>query len=350
MSRTQDFVDYVAKYNQDLAGTTEAFFQREKLEASLIDSSLEHIIDDYKDFLNGGKKLRGVLIKFCYEIYGGRDASLALSTSLIIEIIHSFFLIHDDIMDQDEVRRNSPTMHVKYSREFGNHFGIAKAIDQGDVGMFLAYKALFGLDIPFAVKDRLGRILNQILLEVGYGQMLDVTYEQQEKFTEEDVLRVHRYKTAEYTISGPLSIGAILAGAPKSKLKALKDFGIPVGIAFQIKDDELGMFSTEEELGKPVDSDLKEGKVTLLIVKALEKAKGADRKFLRHAHGNDKLTLKEVERVRDIMKKCGALGYSQRKSRELVEEGKKFIPQITRDPKYQKLLSQLADFVIERKS
>lgn len=346
----KNFIGYLFKYNKDLSLVINSVFDRETEAIGKIAPFTGRMAEDYKAFLSGGKKLRGSEIYLGYKIFGGSKTWDGLVASLTIEIIHSFLLMHDDIMDEDPLRRGQPTMHRKYAKQYGNHYGLSTAMNLGDEGVFFAYRVLNSLDLPRERLSQATEFLSQVLLEVGIGQALDITYEAQKKFTEEDVLRVHRYKTAEYTISGPLSVGAILAGAREKVLKPIKDFGIPVGIAFQLRDDELGMFSTEEVLGKPVDSDLREGKVTLLFVKAFEWAKGDDRKFLKYAHGNKNLKPAEVERARRIIKDCGSLEYSQKRSRELVEEGKKFIPKITKDPKYQRLLSELADFVIERKS
>ncbi|MDO8570405.1 MAG: polyprenyl synthetase family protein [Candidatus Daviesbacteria bacterium] len=345
-----NFVDYLIKYNKDLKPIIDATFDKEQIAVGKIVPMAGDMINDYKKFLSGGKKLRGCEIFLGYQMFAGMNKEEGLLASLTIEIIHSFLLMHDDVMDQDDLRRGEPTIHKKYAKHFGDHYGESMAITLGDEGMFWAYRILNSLHFSRANMSKASEFLSQVLLEVGIGQALDITYEEQHKFSEEAVLQIHRYKTAEYTISGPLSVGAILAGADEKKLKAIKDFGIPVGIAFQIRDDELGMFSTEEELGKPVDSDLKEGKVTLLIVKALEFASVEDKKFLQSAHGNQKLTKEEVERVRTIIINSGAFAYSQKAARDLVEEGKKFIPEITDNIVYQKLLVQLADFVIERQS
>lgn len=344
----KNFIQYLEKYNQDLEPIIDQVFNKEQKLVGEIVPMAGEMVKDYKQFLSGGKKLRGSEILLGYEIFGGNDHRTGLIASLVIEIIHSFLLMHDDIMDNDNLRRGEPTMHNRYSKEYGYHYGMSMAMTLGDEGMFFAYRILNALSLPRQRLSWATQFLSQVLLEVGIGQGLDLTYEKEKKFKEEDVLRVHRYKTAEYTISGPLSVGAILAGSKERDLVAIKDFGIPVGIAFQLRDDELGMFSTEDVLGKPVDSDLKEGKVTLLIVKALENANGEEKKFLQYAHGNQKLTFKEVERVRDIMKKTGALDYSQKLSRKLVEKGKKFIPGITTGQKYQTLLSGMADFLVER--
>lgn len=344
------FERYLKKYNQDINPVIDDFFAETKKKVTSIAPLTGQMVDDYKEFLMGGKKLRGCGILLGYEMFGGRNKGQGLLASLTIEIIHAFLLIHDDIMDRDKLRRGRPTMHIKYAKEHGEHYGISMAIDVGDEGIFLAYNLLNSLDLPRERLSKATQFLSHLLMETGLGQALDITYEVEKRFTEEDVLKVHRYKTAEYTIPGPISIGAILAGAREAQLQDIKDFGIPVGIAFQLRDDELGMFSTEEELGKPVDSDLRESKVTILIVKAFELAKGEDLNFLKYAHGNKNLTVKEVERVRKIIKDTGALEYSQKLSRKLVEDGKKFIPRITYNPKYQQLLSELADFTIERQS
>ncbi|MBI4038152.1 polyprenyl synthetase family protein [Candidatus Daviesbacteria bacterium] len=344
------FVNYLKQYNQDLDPVIEKIFNNERKKVSKIAPIAGSLVDDYKNFLGGGKKLRGCEILLGYEIFGGKDKKEALLASLVIEIIHSFLLIHDDIMDQDTLRRGKPTMHKIYEKEFGRHYGISMAIDIGDEGIFFAYRLLNSLNFPPESLSSVTYFLSRLLMEVGLGQALDITYEEEGRFSEKNALEVHRYKTAEYTIPGPLSIGAMLAGADDESLKAIKQFGIPVGVAFQIRDDELGMFSSEEQLGKPVDSDLRESKVTVLIVKALEKAKGDDLEFLKHCYGNHNLKKEEVERVKNIIKKVGALQYSHSLGRKLVEKGKKFIPQITGNPRYQKLLTDLADFVLERES
>lgn len=352
------FLDFINQYNSDLQPILDKVFETEAKRLGKIVPMASVMALDYKHFLEGGKKLRGCEIFLGYKMFlpagrqvGGKDLKQGLLASLVIEIIHSFLLIHDDFIDSDDLRRGQPTMHKKYAQNHGQRYGESMAINLGDEGMFFAISLLNSLDLPRERLSKATQFLGQMLFEVGVGQALDITYEKEKEFSEEKVLRVHRYKTAEYTVPGPLTLGAILAGVSDSKvLQAIKDFGIPVGIAFQLRDDELGMFSTEEELGKPVDSDIKEGKLTLLIVKALENAKGSDLEFLKKAYGSKNLSSEEIERIRQIIKKTGALEYSQKKSRELVSDGKKFISEITDNPKYQKLLEELADFCIERNS
>lgn len=344
------FSKFLQNYNKSINPVIEKIFDNEKSKFEKISPLAAEFIEDYKNFSLGGKKLRGAEILLGYQMFGGKNNQQALLASSVIEIAHSFLLIHDDIIDQDSLRRGNPTMHKKYSTKFGDHFGMSLAIVVGDEGNFLAYKTLNSLKLDPTYINQSAKLLSELLMEVGLGEALDITYEKEKRYTEQDVLLVHRYKTANYTISGPLSLGAILAGAKEDALSAILKFGIPVGTAFQLRDDELGMFSTEDQIGKPVDSDLKEGKVTLLIIKAKEKASLKEREFLNYAHGNPNLTSKDTQRVRKIMIETRALEYSQTASRKLVEEGKRFIPKVTKNKKFQKLLSKLADYVIERDS
>lgn len=324
-------------------------FKREYQHAAKVDPVAATLVKSFEDFLEGGKKLRGAILMLGYEMFGGKDRKQALLASLAVEITQSALLIHDDIMDQDSLRRGKPTMHKLYEKMFGKHYGESMGIIVGDEGFFLASSLLTSLDFPAAIVVKANALYNKILREVGLGQALDISYVKQKKMGEEWVFRIHHYKTAGYTIFGPLAIGAILAGAGETEISLLEEFGTQVGVAFQIHDDELGMFSTEEQLGKPSDSDLREGKLTLLMVKAFEKAKREDLKILKKSYGNKNLTEKDIEKVRRIIKKTGALEYSQEKCQELVAEGKKVIPKITKDRYYQQLLSELADLVIERK-
>lgn len=341
------FLDYLQKYNRDIEPLAEGFFSEQKKKAMEISEVAGKMVGELGGFLKGGKKLRGALVMLGYEMYGGKDVKAGLLASLVAEILHGALLIHDDIMDQDELRRGKETLHKSYGK-LDPHHGVSMAITIGDLGFFLALELLNSLDLPSDRLSKATEVLSSYLVETGFGQALDLTYALNKRFNEEDVLRVHQYKTAEYTFYGPLSVGAILAGAYDENLRFFRDFAIPVGIAFQLRDDELGMFASELELGKSVSSDIREGKVTLLISKALKASSVSDRKFLRSVWGNPKIIGEEIERVKRIIRECGSLEYSQKLSRKLVRDGKKFIPMVTSNQKYQKLLSELADLGIER--
>lgn len=341
---------YLKNYAQKADAVLDEFFAGKKKQARAISPIAAEMVERYRNFMIGGKKLRGAEIKLGYELCGKMAGKEIIKASTTIEIIHSFLLMHDDVMDQDTLRRGQPTLHKQYEAGHTPHFGLSMAVNTGDLGMFLAYEALMNTRLPLKQKAAAWKVLNETIIEVAHGQALDMTYELSKKVTKEDVLRVHTHKTATYTVTAPLQIGATLGGATKQKLLTLEKFGLPIGIAFQLRDDELGMFSDEETLGKPVDSDLTEGKNTLLFVKALELGNKVQKRFIKYAHGNPNLTLKEVEKVRRILIDTGALAYSQNLSRELVEKGKKFVPRITRDLRLQDTLYSMADFMIQREN
>jgi len=279
---------------------------------------------------------------------GGEDQDEILKASIAIEIIHSALLIHDDFMDQDSSRRGRMTMHKRYAEKFGERYGNAMAINVGDAGFFIAFKLINDLNLPPECLSAATEHLAGLLTEVVLGQTMDLTYEEEKRFSEDEVMLIHRFKTADYTISGPLFIGALLAGAEKDKRKSLEEFGIPIGIAFQIKDDELGMFSTEEVLGKAVDSDIKAGKVTLLIAKALELSKGEDKKCLEEYYGKENILEAEAEKIREIVVNSGALKYSQKVAEDLVQKGKGKIESLELDEEYKEILRELGEFVVGR--
>ncbi len=316
----------------------------------------EQMMGVYRDFCKGGKKLRGSLVQLGYFCAGGENKREIVKASIAIEIVHAYLLIHDDIMDKDVIRRGKPTIHLRYQdfhRQFfkkgeADHYGLSMAIDLGDCGAFMGMEILSRVDFPAENKVKAIEFFGQTLLRTAFGQGLDVTYELLEKINEADVMRIHLNKTAHYTISGPLILGALLGGGKNPQIRAMEKYGIPVGIAFQLRDDELGLFSHEAVLGKPIGSDVREGKNTILRIKAVEKARGADKKFLKSAYGNSELTKKEVERVRELTIETGALAYSQNLSRKLVEKGKKFVSRITPNPVFQDTLLKMADFMIER--
>jgi geranylgeranyl diphosphate synthase type I len=348
---------YLKDYIQKTSSIVKCLFEKKGREFGKISPIGKEMMKTYFNFM-GGKNIRGALTKLGYEIFGGKNEKAILEASLMVEIAHAFLLIHDDIMDQDILRRGLPTIHIHYERicrqiykkSDPEHFGLSMAIDLGDAGLALSYLLLGEADFSPEVKTRVLNRFSQQILTTAFGQALDVNYEQANKIKEADVMRIHRYKTANYTITGPLQYGALFAGAKENEVKKIEKYGLPIGIAFQLRDDELGLFSDEKKLGKPVGSDIREGKITLLHIKALEFAKGADKKFLQSAYGNKNLTLAQIKKVQEITMRTGALDYSQKLAKKLIEKGKKFVPEITTDPEFRDTLYKMADFMIERDS
>lgn len=349
--------DYLKDYIKKTEPILDSFFKTKEKEVATISPVTAEMLRIYRNFM-GGKNIRGSLTKLGYECFGGKDEKAILKASLMVEIAHSFLLIHDDIMDRDLLRRNMPTIHCQYERLHKKrykkgeptHYGLCMAIDVGDVGFALSYLFLTDSDFNNEIKTKVLKCFTKQILTTAFGQALDISYEVTDRVTEEDIMRIHHYKTANYTVTGPLRYGALFAGAEENEVKKIEKYGLPVGIAFQLRDDELGLFADEKTLGKPIGNDVKENKNTILHLKALELARGKDKDFIKYAYGNRKLTERELRRVREITKKTGALDYSRRMARKLVKKGKSFVPKITNDTELADTLYKMADFMIERNS
>lgn len=355
-SLPMDAKTYLVNYAKKADKYLDRFFAEKKKEAVKISPICAQMIDVYRDHLRGGKKARGALMVLGYLLAGGKTDTKIYRASIFPEIIQSFLLIHDDVIDRDLTRRGKATPQAFYTslhqkRKFPgdtSHFGLSMAVVLGDLGIFLAQGALW--ESGFS-KEKIFNVLeltNKVYQKVALGQALDVFGEASGKFSERYVLQIHRFKTAEYSVSAPLQFGAILAKPKKRLLKNLNNYGQSIGVAFQLHDDVLGLFGDEKVIGKPVGSDIKEGKVTLLVVKALEKANREDKAFLKKTYGREDISSREVRRIQGIVKKTDSLTYSLETAKKLVKKGKKYIPKITSDSELQNILIQFADFMIKR--
>jgi len=266
--------------------------------------------------LRGGKRLRPALLVVGYRAADARaDLEPALDAGVAIELLQSYFLIHDDWMDRDPVRRGGPSVHVLLAQRFRSaHAGNASAILAGDYAVALASEALARVE---AAPGRMHRILTcfaEMQLDAVAGQQLDILGRTR------DVEHVYALKTSSYTVRGPLRLGALLAGASARTLTALDRFALPAGIAFQLRDDLLSAFGEPAQTGKPFGSDLKGGKRTPLLLVALARARGADRELLERTLGNRRARDADVRRAVAVLERCGARAEVEARIEALVEE------------------------------
>jgi geranylgeranyl diphosphate synthase type I len=344
-----DALSYLSNYSKKSDGYLRTFFEKKRSLGRKIDEAVVESLNVFEDYSLGGKKLRGALTVLGYQIAGGRDRRVILPVSCGIELLHNFLLIHDDVIDRDKKRRGKDTIHELYSRKNGDHYGISKAIVIGDIGAILGYELIINSKFP---RDRIVKALsslNDFLLRTMFGEMLDVDFDLRKKVSWEEILKVRTYKTAYYTLVMPLSVGAILGDAEKTTLKSIENYGLPVGIAFQLIDDVLGVFGDPKVTGKSDESDIKEGKKTFLYAKALELSSNKEKDFLLRWYGSKRLDKVKIERIREIIKNSGSLNFSREYAVEMVKKSIKYIPRITRNLQYQEVLSSLANFMINRR-
>jgi geranylgeranyl diphosphate synthase, type I len=263
----------------------------------------------------GGKRLRPALVYYTYRACGGEVDGDVLPLALATELLHTYLLIHDDIMDHAEVRRGLPAAHVRFReahREHGLHgdaedFGRSVAILLGDLSQAWAVElaALSSTGRGSAARE-IARGFAAMCQEVIGGQYLELLVAQRRAASEEELLRVLRLKSGRYTAERPIQLGALLAGAPQETLAGLLRYGAAVGEAFQLQDDLLGMFGDPETVGKPVDADLKEGKLTFLIHHARARANPEQRQDLEAALGDPDATQERTAAALRVIRETGA--------------------------------------------
>jgi geranylgeranyl diphosphate synthase, type I len=314
---------------------------------------LEHLIE-YN--MRGGKRVRPILVIFGYKALGGRDERAIIDAAIAVELMEAFLLVHDDIMDQDELRRGYLTMHKiyenrcrkRYPRTDAKRYGESMALIAGDILSIMGVEALLASEFP--LKNKLAAIdkFNRAVINTCFGQVLDLHSEIEDSVTESDISRVHELKTAIYTFEGPLHIGALLAGAKHTDLSVLSCYAIPLGKAFQLQDDILGLFGTQQKIGKPVGSDIREGKRTLLIIKALENASSLEQAYINKCLGNPKLSPKDIARLQEIMVSSGSLEYSKTLIKNFIGEAKAVIERSKTRREGKEFLLGLADYLQKR--
>jgi geranylgeranyl diphosphate synthase, type I len=224
--------------------------------------------------MRGGKRFRPVLVAAAAEACGGDHANEAVVLAgAAIELLQAYLLIHDDWMDGDEVRRGGPSVHAMLRATYGDaHHGDAAAILAGDFASALAQQALFAMPLAPERVIEAGRAFARVQREVIAGQLIDLRGDSDQDGESAQgadrstrVESMHDLKTGSYTVRGPLSIGAILAGASAEQRAALDRFAAPLGIAFQLRDDLLGTFGDPRATGKPAGNDVRRGKRTALV-------------------------------------------------------------------------------------
>ena len=266
--------------------------------------------------LAGGKRIRPRLCLLGWQTAGGnaRAPEPVVRVAAALELFHAFCLIHDDVIDHSDTRRGQPTVHRTLAAHHDTgrtpaatqQVGEAGAILVGDLALVWAEELWHTAGLDSAQLTGVRPLISAMRSEVIYGQYLDVTATGTGAADLDQALRIIRYKTAKYTVERPLQVGAALAGADDQLLEALTAFALPLGEAFQLRDDLLGVFGNEAETGKPALDDLREGKPTALYAYALMRADASQQRLLRAFYGNPRLDTDTAVTVRNLIEATGA--------------------------------------------
>ena len=290
----------------------------------------------------GGKKIRPALVLLSAEAVGGA-AQGAYKTAAAVELIHTFSLIHDDIMDKDEMRRGMPAVHTLW--------GEPMAILAGDILFSLAFELVaqtHSEDIP---SSRVVQALNTVVdacIKICEGQACDMSFEGKFDVKESEYLNMI-YKKTSALIAAATKAGAILGGGTPQQVNALAEYGRLIGMAFQIQDDYLDVVSDEKQLGKPVGSDIVEGKMNLMVVHTLSAASPEDKDELISILNSQSEDEENVKKAISIFDKYGSINYARDIAQDNVKNAKKQLD-LVEDSQAKEALFQMADFMLQRKS
>ncbi|MEU4212972.1 polyprenyl synthetase family protein [Streptomyces sp. NPDC026206] len=305
----------------------------------------------------GGKRLRPLLCVCGWRT--GPDTShttAVVQTAASLEMFHAFALIHDDIMDRSATRRGRPTVHRALAAHHrlsrgcvaAGRLGNGAAILVGDLALAWSDELLHTAGMP---QDRLTEVLpliDTMRTEVLYGQYLDLLATGDLTGSADIPLRVIRYKTAKYTCERPLHIGATLAGADSRALESLSAYALPLGEAFQLRDDLLGVFGSPDTTGKSCLDDLREGKHTVLLALALRHADPAQRNTLRALVGNPDLDENTAARIRSIFVDTGARAAVERIIHSRYDQTRQALSRAAFPPPVSHALREIADAATAR--
>lgn len=313
--------------------TIDDVLQRQGALLASVSCDMEPLVAALRDLLAGGKRLRPAFAYWGWrgaastgDLAAHDDAVVSAVTGL--EFLQACALIHDDVMDGSDTRRGLPAAHRRFA---GLHrgeqwlgspeaFGVGAAILLGDLCLSWADEVLLTADLPHDTLHSAKAIYDEMRSELMAGQYLDLLEQACGGGSVDRALQVVRYKSAKYTIERPLHIGAALAGAPASVFDAYSGYGLPLGEAFQLRDDVLGVFGDPEQTGKPAGDDLREGKRTVLIALATERADDTQRGHLRALLGDPGLDPSGVRTLRSIIEDTGALASTESMIDQLLEQ------------------------------
>jgi geranylgeranyl diphosphate synthase type I len=289
----------------EIDGRLLAIFDEETSFAATCGPDAEAVLRAVRDLtMRGGKRARPALAVAGFLATPGAPRALlgaVHGVGVALELLQSYLLIHDDWMDNDDVRRGGPAVHVLLQKHHGDRrLGEISAILAGDYACALAQKALFaslqGSSQGLAVAAAFARIQRDVV----FGQILDVGGRT------EDVERMHDLKTGSYTVQGPIELGALLAGASPRTLDALRKYALPLGVAFQLCDDLLSAFGSEEVTGKPRGNDLRAGKRTAVVVEAERLLSPAEKTRITGVFGRMDASNEAIEGAILALEQCGA--------------------------------------------
>jgi geranylgeranyl diphosphate synthase, type I len=320
--------------------------------------SLTAVAEELRAFVGGGKRIRPVLLLLGFEAAGGHTRQDVHGPALALELLHTCALAHDDVIDRAPERRGRPSIHHGFAAQHraadwsgdALGYGEAVAILVGDLAFVQADELFLSAHVPDRQLLAALRRFTVLREEVMVGQYLDLQAATSRTTDRDLALTVATLKSGRYSVARPLEIGAELAGADESFLDGLRAFGDPLGRAFQVQDDLLGVFGEQQTTGKSASSDLVEGKRTLLVAEATARLGAADRAVLEAGLGDPGLSAERAAELRELMVRCGARDAVQHHVRDAVAQARSALEDLPLAPRAHDHLDAVATYLGDRAS
>ncbi len=349
--------EFLADYRKKTTPLAQAFFTEWKNEAYKAGVLPVEVLERFASLYPKGKQFRGAMTVLGYELAGKNPNEDIFYASLLMEVLHTAFLVADDVFDNDDLRRGEATIHKQW--EFTAHskgykhacaYGKNMAFDTAIIGFYLAplvlQKTSFSSDSKLKALD----YVFKTSIEVAWGEALDISAPLQDSTTNRQATAIiHAYKTVNYTGVMPLKLGALLAGKEDPQwVSVLEKYGEYVGKIFQIQDDIIGSFGKSEVTGKAADSDIKQARWTILAQLLFEKAEGEDRQLVEIIFNQKQRTEQDVACVKNLMSKYRVVQAARDQALNYGNAGLQLIPHLASSSAHQDTLKNVLQFLIER--
>lgn len=307
--------------------------------------------------LHGGKRLRPLFVLLGFQAAGGEDPQAVMGPALALELLHTCALVHDDVIDGATLRRGRPAVHAAFARRHAlalgrgcrDRYGEAAAILLGDLAFVQADELFLHADVPPRRLLAAFQVFTAMREELTAGQFLDVEAAAIGATSAELALGIARYKSGSYSVARPLEIGATLAEDGDGIARRLAAAGIPLGQAFQLRDDVLSVFGAQTETGKPTASDLVEGKRTLLVALTAERLDPPARARFESLLGRPNLSEEQADELRGLMAASGGLAATERWTEKLFDQAMEELEALPISAESRTSLRDLALYLVARR-
>ena len=361
MSDVEVFRKYLEKTRLEIKLCLETHLTSQKPILAEIDDRVSNsLLDALISFSGRGKMFRAAVLGLGFRPVAYRmEKEVPPLIQSGVELIQSGLLIQDDIVDRDETRRGLPTIHRMFStayqdnetegsKEDADEIGRGLAMVSSDLAIVLAYHLFLNSGFPADIIIKATSQLNSNLIKTAIGQAMDVALHSRSSECTDHILKAALYKTAYYTVVGPMQLGATLAGANEVLLANIETFGCNIGLAYQLRDDILDIFPNVLNDNRRQWSDISGNKRTFLIENTIRMTSGKERDIFLKSLGKTDHSSEEMDTVREIIERSGALSLTNEKAQSLARQGEALIPCLTDNPSLAQLLRGVCCFAVDR--